>query len=162
GEGPEDQREALRFYNDVRPARIVLHWMTYLPGTTAIERARDDGLLTHEQVERILRGEQTEGFEAPRLVGLGPQKEAVDEIRHLEVRFDLLPLVSRRTMHWLLESGNYRRLPRGMAVRQLLALSLALFGDAATRERIFTILGAAARGAVDATRSRLLGANRGA
>jgi radical SAM superfamily enzyme YgiQ (UPF0313 family) len=151
GEGPEDQREALRFYNDVRPARVVVHWMTYLPGTTAIARARDEGLLSHEQVERILRGEQTEGFEAPRLVGPGAHKEALDDIRHLEVLFDLLPLVSPGVLAWLLESGLYRRLPRGMAVRQLLAFALAVIGDGATRERIFTILNAASRSAVDRT-----------
>jgi len=155
GEGPQDQRDALRFYNDVRPARIVVHWMTYLPGTTALDRARDDGILSTAQVERILRGEQTEGFEAPRLVGPGAHKDALDEIRHLEVLFDLLPLLPRRTIAWLLESGTYRFLPRGMAVRQLLTLALALAGDAATRERIFTILGAAVRGARDALRTRV-------
>jgi radical SAM superfamily enzyme YgiQ (UPF0313 family) len=155
GEGAEDQRAALRFYNDVRPARIVLHWMTYLPGTTALERARDEGILSVEQVERILRGEQTEGFEAPRLVDRGAHKETLDEIRRLEVMFDLLPLVPRRAIDWLLESGAYRLLPRGMAVRQILALTLALFGDAATRERIFTILGSAARATVDVARWRM-------
>ncbi len=162
GEGPEDQREAVRFYNDVRPARIVVHWMTYLPGTTAIDRAAADGLLSAEQVARILRGEQTEGFEAPRLVGAGAHKQALDEIRHLEIMFDLLPLASKRTIDWLLESGTYKLLPRGMAVRQLLALALALAGDSATRERIFTILGSAARGAFDATRRRLTPSRRGA
>jgi len=161
GEGPEDQRDALRFYNDVRPARIVVHWMTYLPGTTAIDRAREQGILSHDQVERILRGEQTEGFEAPRLVGPGAHKDVLDEIRHLEVLFDLLPLLPQRTINWLLESGAYRHLPRGMAVRQLLALALALMGDAATRERIFTILGAAGRGTLDAVRWQISGAVRG-
>jgi radical SAM superfamily enzyme YgiQ (UPF0313 family) len=160
GEGPTDQREALRFYNDVRPARIVVHWMTYFPGTTALERARDDGILSGEQVDRILRGEQTEGYEAPRLVGPGAHKEALDEIRHLEVLFDLLPLVPRGMIDWLLESRSYRFLPRGMAVRQLLALALALVGDVATRERIFTILGAAWRGAWTAVRARLFAAAR--
>ncbi len=154
GEGPEDQREALRFYDDVRPARIIVHWMTYLPGTTALDRARDEGFLTAEQVDRILRGEQTEGFEAPRLVGPGAHKEALDEIRRLEVLFDLLPLLPRRSIEWLLTTRFYRILPRGTVVRQLLALALALFGDSATRERILTILGAAVAGAVQAIRGR--------
>jgi len=160
GEGPEDQREALRFYNDVRPARILVHWMTYLPGTTALDRAHADGILSPAQVERILRGQQTEGFEAPRLVGPGAHKEALDEIRHLEVLFDLLPLLPRRAIDWLLESGAYRLLPRGMGMRQVLALALALFGNTATRERIFTILGVAARGAADAARLRVSGRAR--
>jgi len=161
GEGPDDQKNALRFYNEVRPARIVVHWMTYLPGTTGLDRAVGDGILTQEQVDRILAGEQTEGFEAPRLVGPGAHQQALEEIRRLEVLFDLLPLASQRTITWLLESGAYRRLPRGMAVRQVLALALALAGDSATRERIFTILGAAARGALDTTRRRVLPASLG-
>lgn len=155
GEGPKDQYEALRFYNDVRPARIVPHWMTYLPGTTALDRAREEGVLSHEQVERILRGEQTEGFEAPRLVGPGAHRDDLDEIRRLEVLFDLLPLVPRRAFDWLLESRTYRFLPRGMVVRQILALTLALIGDSATRERIFTILNSAARASAETTRRRV-------
>jgi anaerobic magnesium-protoporphyrin IX monomethyl ester cyclase len=160
GEGAEDQREALRFYNEVRPARVIVHWMTYLPGTTAFDRARREGILSAAQCERILRGDQTEGFEAPRLVGPGAHKAALDEIRKLEVLFDLLPLLPRGAMRWLLETGRYRFLPRGMGVRQLLALALAIAGSAATRERIFTILGVAARGAAAALRLRF-GTGRG-
>jgi anaerobic magnesium-protoporphyrin IX monomethyl ester cyclase len=160
GEGVEDQREALRFYNDVRPARIVLHWMTYLPGTTALDRALADGVLSAEQIERILLGEQTEGFEAPRLVGPGAYKQALNEIRHLEILFDLLPLLPQRGVSWLLEHGAYRLLPRGMAVRQLLALALALADGGATRERIFTILGSATRAALDTARRRLASSRR--
>ncbi len=155
GEGVDDQRAALAFYNEVRPARIVVHWMTYLPGTTALDRARDTGILSAAQIERILRGEQTEGFEAPRLVGPGAHRAALDEIRHLEVLFDLLPLLPKEAIAWLLEHRRYRLVPRGMAVRQLLALALALVGNSATRERIFTILKAALRGSADVTRRRL-------
>jgi len=160
GEGPEDQRAALRFYNDLRPGRIVQHWMTYFPGTTALARARDDGILTSEQVERILSGEQTEGFEAPRLVGEGKHQEALDEIRRLAIVFDILPLLPRRAITWLLDSRTYRYLPTGMAVRQLLEFVLALVGDAAWRERAFTILRATVRSAVSAARSRMTSRGR--
>ncbi len=155
GEGPEDQREALRFYNEVRPARVIVHWMTYLPGTVALDRARKEGLLSPETIDNIVNGRVSEGFEAPRLVGPGSHKEALDEIRHLEVLFDLLPLLPRRTIDWLINSRSYRYVPRGMAVRQLLALALALAGSSATRERIFTILRAAARGTLTAARRKL-------
>jgi radical SAM superfamily enzyme YgiQ (UPF0313 family) len=159
GEGPDDQRAAIRFYNSVRPARIHVHWMTYLPGTTALDRAHKDAILTAEQVDSILRGEQRNGFEAPRLVGPGAHKEALDEIRHLAVLFDLMPLASQRTIDWLLESGAYRFLPRGLAVRQLLALVQAIVGDVATRERVRMIFGATARSAVGVTRRRLFGSD---
>lgn len=148
GEGPDDQREAIRFYNDVRPSRIHVHWMTYLPGTTALERARADGILSEEQVERIMTGESTEGFEAPRLVGSGAHADELEEIRKLAVLFDAMPLLPRSAIHWLLESGAYRFLPRGLAIRQVVALIQTLAGDAATRARMRTIL-AAAFGSLD-------------
>lgn len=154
GEGPEDQREAIRFYNDARPARIILHWMTYLPGTTALDRAESDGILTGAQVEQILNGDQTDGFDAPRLVGRGEHKTALDEIRRLSVLFELMPLLPKRTIGWLLESGAYRFLPHGLAVRQLLALVQALAGDMAIRERFRMILSATMRSTWDATRWR--------
>jgi radical SAM superfamily enzyme YgiQ (UPF0313 family) len=143
GEGPADQREAIRFYNQIRPSRVHVHWMTYLPGTTALERARTDGLLRPEQVEAILTGQSSDGFEAPRLVGPSAHADALDEIRRLAVLFDLLPVLSRGAIDWLLESGVYRLLPRGVALRQVVALVQALIGDEATRARMRTILGVA-------------------
>src|SRR5690349_18663795 len=76
-------------------------------------------------------------------------------MRRLAVLFDMLPLLPRRAITWLLESRTYRYLPNGMAVRQLLALALALIGDAATSERIITILGATVRAAASALRWRM-------
>lgn len=140
GEGPEDQREAIRFYNHVRPSRIHVHWMTYLPGTTALERAKEDGILSEDQVERILTGAASEGFEAPRLVAAPEHAAALDEIRRLAVLFDLIPVAPKRVVEWLLRSGWYRYLPRGLAIRQFVALLQAVVGDVATRERIRTIL----------------------
>jgi radical SAM superfamily enzyme YgiQ (UPF0313 family) len=157
GEGAEDQRQAIRFYNEVRPSRIHVHWMTYLPGTTAIEQARQSGLLAHEQVERILSGEQFEGYEAPKLAGAGAHKEALDEIQKLAVLFDLMPVVSRSTIDWLLESGVYKHLPRGLALRQVAGVIMAIAGDSATRERMRTILGGAIRGSSLPHLERLLG-----
>src|SRR4029077_16223703 len=46
GEGPADQLDALHFYAEVQPKRIVTHWMTYFPGTTALDHARERGILT--------------------------------------------------------------------------------------------------------------------
>lgn len=155
GEGPDDQRDAIRFYNEVRPARVISHWMTYLPGTTALARAEEEGILTRAQVERILHGEATEGYEAPRLVGSDATLEKLDEIRKLSVLFDLLPLLPREAIAWLLDSNTYRYLPRGLAVQQAIALLMAIVGDDATRERMQTILATAAGGAMSFVGERL-------
>lgn len=154
GEAASDQRAAIRFYNEVRPSRIHVHWMTYLPGTTALEQARNDGLLSESQVERILTGAASEGFEAPRLIGRGAHAAELSEIQKLAVLFDAMPLLSQRAINWLLDSGAYRFLPRGLAVRQLVALVQAVAGDEATRARMKTILAAAVGGArVDVARA---------
>jgi hypothetical protein len=55
-----------------------------------------------------------------------------------------LPSASRR-MDPESDRDRVRPLGRGMAVRQLLALALAPVGHAASREQVFTVVGAAAR-----------------
>jgi len=155
GEGPEDQKNAVRFYNAVRPAQIYMHWMTYLPGTTALERASQEGLLSEEQVERILRGEETHGYEAPRLIGAGPAKDALDEISHLVMLFRLMPLLPQATIDWLLESGTYRWLPDTTTVSRAVELLVALRGNAALRERVYAILIGAAHSALQTLTGRV-------
>ena len=155
GEGPEDQRDALRFYDEIRPSRVHVHWMTYLPGTTALDRAVSDGILTEEQVQRVLRGDATEGYEVPRLVGPGATRERLQEIKRLEPLFDLLPVLPRGAIEWLLKTGSYRAVPRGGGVKQTIGLLQAVVGDDATRERMKTIL-AAAGSALVARRSSAL------
>lgn len=155
GEGPEDQKDAVRFYNAVRPAQIYMHWMTYLPGTTALERARESGLLSGEQVERILRGEETHGYEAPRLVGAGPGKLALDEIKHIVMLFRLMPLLPQGAIDWLLESGAYRWLPDTSAVGRAVELVVALRGNSALRERVYAILIGAGHNAVETLAGRI-------
>lgn len=146
GEGAADQEAAARFYNDLRPRRVIVHWMTFLPGTTALDRAERDGLLTAEQVERVRLGEQTEGFETPRVADPAARAE-LDEMQSLEAVFDLLPLLPRTLVRRMLDGGWHRRLPRGIALRQAAALALSLV-DGATRARMLTLLESALRGAL--------------
>lgn len=140
GEGLEDQKNAIRFYNELRPAQVYVHWMTYLPGTTAFDRARADGSIPAETAEKILMGEENRGFDAPRMLHAGGKQEEFDEISRVIVLFDLLPMLSRKKIEWLLDSGLYRKLPQGVGVRQILRLVLAFVGDVALRERMRTIL----------------------
>jgi radical SAM superfamily enzyme YgiQ (UPF0313 family) len=145
GEGPDDQKDAIRFYNEVRPARIISHWMTYFPGTTAFNKAREDGLLGAEQVQRILNGDATEGYEAPRIVDRGETQRRLSEIERLSVLYDLMGTVPSDLIEWLLESETYRWLPRGLAVRQAVSLTQTIAGDEAIRERMRMLLATTAQ-----------------
>jgi radical SAM superfamily enzyme YgiQ (UPF0313 family) len=132
GEGAGDQLEALKFYAAAQPKRIVTHWMTYFPGTTALDHAQKDGTLSGGDIERILDGEVGPGY---MFDGNGDYRDR-DELRRLSGVFDLLPLLPREAIEWLLEDGRYRRLPRSGWMRQIGALLLALRGEPATREHV--------------------------
>jgi anaerobic magnesium-protoporphyrin IX monomethyl ester cyclase len=132
GEGVNDQIAAIKFYNEVRPTRIIAHWMTYFPGTTALEQAREKGLLTDGALTRILDGEVGPGYMYEGNVDY-PQHE---ELRRLSNLFDLLPLLPPPAVEWLLEESRYRTLPTSSILRKVGVVGLALKGDRATRERI--------------------------
>ncbi len=136
GEGAADQLDALRFYTDVQPKRIVTHWMTYFPGTTALEQARQRGILDDADVDRILDGDVGPGYM------FGGNKEYRDhaELQHLSGVFDLLPLLPPEAIRWLLDRRRYRHLRGVGLMRQLGTLALAIRGEPATREHVRHIL----------------------
>jgi hypothetical protein len=106
----------------VQPKRIVTHWMTYFPGTTALDHARERGILDDADVERVLNGDIGPGY----MFGGNKEYRDHDELKHLSGMFDLLPLLPRQVFEWLLEERRYRHL-RGVGVmRQFGALAPAI------------------------------------
>ncbi|HVM97360.1 MAG TPA: radical SAM protein [Candidatus Acidoferrales bacterium] len=147
GEGAADQLEALRFYADVDPKRIVTHWMTYFPGTTALDHAREHGILDAADIDRILDGEVGPGY----MFGGNKEYRDHDELQSLSGMFDLLPLLPRNIIQWLLEGQRYRHLRGAGLMRQLGTLALAIRGEPATREHVRHIMATT----IDATRDAL-------
>jgi len=147
GEGATDQLDALHFYAEVQPKRIVTHWMTYFPGTTALGQARERGLLDDGDIERILDGDVGPGY----MFGGNKDYRDHDELQHLSGMFDLLPLLPRSVIEWLLENRRYRHLRGAGLMRQLGTLALAIRGEPATREHVLHILATT----MDATRDAL-------
>jgi len=147
GEGAAEQLDALRFYAEVQPKRIVTHWMTYFPGTTALEHARERGVLDEADIDRILEGDVGPGY----MFGGNKQYRDHDELQHLSGVFDLLPLLPRESIEWLLEGRRYRYLRGVGLMRQLGTLALAVRGEPATREHVRHILATT----IDATRAAL-------
>jgi radical SAM superfamily enzyme YgiQ (UPF0313 family) len=147
GEGAADQLDALRFYTEMQPKRIVTHWMTYFPGTTALDHARERGILDDAAIDRILDGDVGPGY----MFDGNHAYRDHDELRHLSGVFDLLPLLPRGTIEWLLDGRRYRHLRGVGLMRQLGTLALAIRGEPATREHVRHILAttfAATRGAL--------------
>ena len=132
----------------MQPKRIVTHWMTYFPGTTALDHARERGnLLTDAEIDRILDGDVGPGY----MFGGNKEYRDHDELRYLSGMFDLLPLLPRAATEWLLKERRYRHLRGVGLMRQLGALALAIRGEPATREHVRHILATT----IDATREAL-------
>jgi radical SAM superfamily enzyme YgiQ (UPF0313 family) len=151
GEGAADQLAALRFYNEVRPRRIVAHWMTYFPGTTALDHAHEKGLLSDADVARILDGDVGAGY----MFGGNAAFTDHDALRRISGLFDLLPILPRGAIDWLLEEDRYRKLPAAPGMRQLGALALALRGEPATREHMRHVFATVLTATSSALRARL-------
>ncbi|MFO0625309.1 MAG: radical SAM protein [Polyangiales bacterium] len=151
GEGAADQIEALRFYNDVRPRRIVTHWMTYFPGTTALSQAHQAGDLDDAALARILDGDVGPGY----MFDGNHRYRDHEELRRLSGVFDLLPLVPPAVIAWLLEDGRYRRLRGQGLLRQVGAAALVLQGEPATTEHMRHVFAAVLSATGDALRRRL-------
>jgi radical SAM superfamily enzyme YgiQ (UPF0313 family) len=132
GEGAADQLDALRFYAEVQPKRIVTHWMTYFPGTTALDHARASGILDDADIDRILDGDVGPGY----MFGGNKRYRDHEELLHLSGVFDLLPLLPREAIEWLLDRRRYRHLRGVGLMRQLGTLALAIRGEPATREHV--------------------------
>lgn len=150
GEGPGDQVAALRFYNEVRPTRIVAHWMTYFPGTTALDEARRKGVLSEAAITRILDGDVGPGY----IYGGNADFPEHEELRRLSNLFDLLPLLPPGAIEWLLDTRHYRKLPVSSYLRQLGVVGLILKGDQATREHIQHLASSVFDAVADGVRSR--------
>lgn len=133
GEGAAEQRDAVRLYAELQPSRIIVHWMTYLPGTAAFDEAVASGHLTQVEADEILAG-GTPGFDAPHAAGLSDDEAG--EIEQLSLLMDLIPVLPSWAITWLLDSGFYRRLRGEQVVRQLAAAGMAFTSNAALRERM--------------------------
>ena len=151
GEGASDQLDALRFYIEMQPKRIVTHWMTYFPGTTALEQARDRGILDDADIDRILDGDVGPGY----MFGGNKEYRDHEELLRLSGVFDLLPLLPRGAIEWLLEKRRYRHLRGVGLMRQLGTLALAIRGEQATREHVRHILATTLGATRDALRNKL-------
>ncbi|GAB4438902.1 MAG: radical SAM protein [bacterium] len=56
GDSLEIQEESLLFYKELKPNLVSVFWLTYYPGTEIVTIAKERGILTDEDVQRIEEG----------------------------------------------------------------------------------------------------------
>ena len=126
GEGAADQLDALRFYAEVQPKRIVTHWMTYFPGTTALDHARERGILDDADIDRILDGDVGPGYMFGGNKELPRSRRAAASVRACSTSCRSLP---RGAIRVAARERRYRHLRGVGLMRQLGTLALAIRGS---------------------------------
>ena len=124
GEGPESQDRAAEFYAEAAPDKIASFWLVYYPGTTIGEFAREEGILTEEDLRSINSGEDEFLY-----TFMFPGKNAPERMKRLQpyqTLFDILPWLPKRLVKWLISSGAVARLPHSGILHQALMVFNAL------------------------------------
>lgn len=124
GEGEVEQARAAKFYNRVRPDKIASFWLVYYPGTQIGFDSRDKGILTDQDIKDIEEGDDR--FTYTFMFPGGPLAERRAPLKPFQILFDILPMIPRSWVDWLIKNQNYRRLPYSSILHQLLMLINAL------------------------------------
>jgi radical SAM superfamily enzyme YgiQ (UPF0313 family) len=104
GEGVEEYRRALSFYNEIRPDTINTYWLVYFPKTTIIEHALDAGILDPGDVDLINHGE----LDIAMNIGLGGEgRKKSNEFFNYAFLFSLIPFLPKRAIGFLIRRRMY-------------------------------------------------------
>ena len=128
GETAETLEASLRFYSQLRPARISDYHLRYYPATEMMQIAQQQGLVDEQRLAQLERGEGSESF------ALGGSQQP----RHRRLRslLHLVPLLPERLMQQLLRRKLYRYLPQNdLLMKVLLRLVEMLRGRDINAER---------------------------
>ena len=98
-ETEEDQYEALKFYNEVRPSIINVFWLVYYPKTKIIQTAINIGMLNPDMVDLINQGKSTTAMVGR--VG-GEYSFGKQNFKGYAFMLHLLPLLPQKVMGWMI------------------------------------------------------------
>jgi len=104
-ETEEEEYEALKFYNEVRPDIINVFWLIYYPRTKIIDIAKDAGMLDQTAIDKVNKGESSTAM----VVGVGGSYSFAKErvFSNFAFLFHLLPLLSQRQMGWIIKKRMF-------------------------------------------------------
>ncbi len=124
GEGPEAQSAAARFYAEARPDKIASFWLVYYPGATIGRTARDQGLLSDEDLADIESGDRD--FLYTFMFPGGKAEKLQEELKSYQTLFDALPWLPERWVKRLVDNGGISKLPHSGLLHQALMVFNAL------------------------------------
>ncbi|MFA5356549.1 MAG: radical SAM protein [Candidatus Omnitrophota bacterium] len=104
-ETEEEQIQALRFYNEVRPPIINIFWLIYYPQTRIITIAKEAGILDDATIARINKGQVSTAM----VIGIGGEYSFAKErvFANFAFLFHLLPLLPKKWMDRIIEKRMF-------------------------------------------------------
>lgn len=106
--------EAARFYNELRPERLLAFWLTYYPGTEIVDVAVKHGILSKEDRDELMAGHA--GY---RYSGGGGKEKSAETIKLVSM-MGLVPILPKNIVAFILKHKLYRLLPKGFWFNNIL------------------------------------------
>jgi len=119
-ETKEDQIEAARFYNEIRPDSLNFYWLRYFPRTDIIPIAKEAGLIDDDYIKDIEEGRIDSFFR-----GRDTKNRKIFE--EFNTLFILIPILPRGVIEVLIKTGIYKYLRYGTTLFIFTRVIKALF-----------------------------------
>jgi len=127
GDTHQMMRDAVKFYAELKPDRLLSYWLSCFPGTEILEMSVEMGELTEEERERIENGDEGSLYGG---AGAGAIRlRAFNKYRYL---FSLIPILPTKWVISLLNKNPFRFVPGSN-----LLINLTLFFSAVKRRDLF-------------------------
>ncbi|HOC93509.1 MAG TPA: radical SAM protein [bacterium] len=124
GDTEEMMEDAARFYNELRPTRLLVFWLSYFPGTEILAAASASGLLSEAEVESI-----NAGMEGSFYAGHGGRR--ISMFMRFIAFFSMIPLLPRGAVDFMIRKKLYRRMPPSSTMSKIaVALNALITRDA--------------------------------
>jgi radical SAM superfamily enzyme YgiQ (UPF0313 family) len=112
--------EAVEFYREAKPNIIYSYWLTYYPATSIIDKGREAGILSDEDINQILDGRQSYYHKGTAVKDRG-------KMLTYQLLYDLLPLLPSK-LHEKITRNQWilKIIPKGYFSHFLLVFIAAL------------------------------------
>lgn len=106
---------AVKLYNQIRPSKICVYWLTYFPKTDITQIAQRLGILSEKDIKDI-----EEGGWLSQHCGGSVSEETKKMLCKFETIFSLIPLLPQRVIKFILKNKLYKRMPYSFFLIQVL------------------------------------------
>lgn len=106
-ETKDDLEEAAEFYRELSPDLIYTYWLVYYPGTSIVQKGKEAGLLSEEDLKDIVGGRRA-------FYHKGTSIKDRKLLLTYQLLFDLVPLLPQKLHKWLTSRRAFLKLiPKG-------------------------------------------------